>query len=242
MFALLLVAAAQPQPPSAAADGPFRLAATDVVCRHEFGRFPPVCEVGLELRWDAPLVVVRVAQTGLTGWMPNTFPAGKIAASGTRHRTTVRAAGVKRTDLKLPLLEAAFTVTAAERMLSFVVPDLAAPKPLTEAGVTLTPHPPRRLDALVEVRLDLLYPEGHPEFESFESWTAGNRCRLVRGDGRTLEPVNGDEDARGRAVTCTYRFKMAEVGDVAGWLLKLDTPGPLRELAVRFTLRDIPLP
>ncbi len=242
MFALLLVAAAQPQPPSAAADGPFRLAAHEVVCRHEYGRFPPACEIGLELRWEAPLVVVRVAQTELTGWTPNTFPSGKIAASGTRHRTVVRAAGVTRTVLKLPVLEAAFTVTAAKRMLTFTVPDFAAPKSLTEAGVTLTPHSPRRLDALLEVRLDLLYPEGHPEFESFESWTVGNRCRLVHGDGRTLEPVNGDEDARGRGVACTYRFNAAEVGNVAGWSLRLDTPGPLRELPVRFILRDIPLP
>jgi hypothetical protein len=242
MFALLLVAALPTQPPPAATDGPFRLAATEVVCRREFGAGPPVCEVGLELRWDAPLVVVRVAQTGLAGWTPNSFPAGKVAVAGTRHRTTVRADGVKRTDQMLPRLEASFTVTAADRMLTLTVHDLSAPKPLTEAGVTLTPHPPRRLDALLEVRLDLLYPEGHPEFESFESWTAGNRCRLVHRDGRTLDPVNGDEDARGRGVTCTYRFKAAEVGDAAGWSLKLDTPGPLREIPARFTLRDIPLP
>ena len=231
MFALLLAAATTPTPPKPAADGPFQLVVREVVCRHEFGRSAPACEVGLDLRWDAPLAVVRVAQTRLAGWTPSSFPAGKIAVGGSRHATTVRATGVRRTDLTLPLLEVGFTVTAAERTLTFTVPDLAAPVTRTEAGVTLATRPPRRLDAFLELRLDLLYPEGHPEFESFETWTANNRCRLLHRDGRSLEPVSFDEDPRGRAVACAYRFKASDVGDPAGWSLSYDTPGPAPRVA-----------
>jgi hypothetical protein len=242
MFAFLVVALAPPPPAPSAADGAFRLAVREVVCRRQFEQPEPVCEVGLVLCWQTPLVVVRVAQTGLTGWTPNSFPEGKIAVAGDRHQTTVRAAAVKRTDLTLPRLEVTFTVTAADRMLNFTIPDLTAPKPQTQSGVTVKPYPPRPFDGLLDFRLDLTYPEGHPEFESFETWTATNRCRLVHRDGRTVTEQSFDQDPRGRTVTVRHRFAAAEVGDPGGWSLVYDTPGPLREFPVRFTLRDIPLP
>jgi hypothetical protein len=127
-------------------------------------------------------------------------------------------------------------------MLTFTVPDLIVPKPQTAEGVTVAPQPARWLDALVEFRLALRYPDGHPEFESFESWTANNRCRLVHRDGRTLATDDREESHTGRSVAAAYRFRAADVGDLAGWSLVLDTPGPLREFPVRFTLRDVPLP
>ncbi len=219
-------------PAAAAIDGAFRLAVRGVTCRHDYNAGPPVCEVALDLHWEPRLAVVRVADGS----------GGKAAVTDARHATTVRLADVQRSAAKLPALDVAFTVTAAERLLTFTVPDLAAPKPQTQAGVTLTPQPPRRLGAVLELRLDLRYPEGHPEFESFESWTANNRCRLAHRDGRTLEPRSFDETPNGRAVAVAYRFNTAEVGDLAGWSLVYDTPGPLREFAVRFKLLDIPLP
>ena len=227
MFTLLVAASLTPP---VATDGPFRLTVTGVTCRHVFAAGPPVCEVALELGWEPRLAVVRVADG-----------VGKTAVAGPRLALVARRPAVPRSQATFHM-EQLYTITAAEQTLSFTVPDLAAPKPQTRAGVTLTPRPPRRLDDLLELRLDLLYPVGHPEFESFETWTADNRCRLVRRDGRTLEPVNSDEDARGRGVTLGYRFRATAVGDLAGWTLHYDTPGPLREYPVRFTLRDIPLP
>jgi hypothetical protein len=237
MLALLL--ASQAAPP-AAADGPFRLTAREVVCRHEFGRFEPVCEVGLELRWEPTLTVVRVAQTRLSiAPLGNTFPGGKVAVSGGRHRTTVRAFGVRRAALALPPLDADFTVTAADRRLTFTLPD---DRPQALDGVTAARGPVRTLGDIIEVRIDLEYPAGHPEFESFESFTAGNRCTLVKGD-RTLDPGDDfDVSEAGRRATGRYRFPAAAVGDPDGWAVRYDCPGPLRERQARFTLKDIPLP
>jgi hypothetical protein len=220
--------------PPAPADvvGAFRLAVRGVTCRHEYDAGPPVCEVGLDLHWEPRLAVVRVADAA----------GGKAAVTNARYATGVRLPAVPRSQSKLPTLDVSFTVTAAERMLSFTVPDLQTPKPQTEAGVSLTSRPARPLGEVVELRLDLTYPEGHPEFESFESWTAGNRCRLVYRDGRTLTTDDFEVTEGGRKAAAAYRFRAAEVGDLAGWSLVYDTPGPLREFPVRFALKDIPLP
>ena len=237
------VAFVAPPPTPATWDGAFRLAVGGVTCRHDYQAGPPTCEVTLALHWEPRLAVVRVTAGAVAaGTFAVEAGSGKVAVAGARHNTTARLTGVPRSAAKLASLDVAFTVTAAERMLTFTVPELAAPKPLTVAGITLTPRPARKLDATTEFRLDLLYPEGHPEFESFETWTAGNRCRLVHRDGRALDTDDFNESQSGRRVTLDYRFPTAEVGDLAGWTLDYRTPGPLREFPVRFKLTDIPLP
>ena len=238
----LLLAAGPPAP--AARDGAFRLAVREVTCRWSLDDPGPGCEVGLTLHWEPRLVVVRAAADRVTAKpLAASAGGGKAAVSGGSHSLSVRLDGVTRAVAVLPPLDVGFTVTAADHWLTFTVPDLRDPKPQTQAGVTLAPKPARPLDTVVEFRLDLLYPDGHPEFESFESWTANNRCRLVHPDGRTLDPGdNADESHRGRTASLAYRFPAAAVGDPAGWSLALDTPGPLREFPVRFRLADVPLP
>lgn len=219
------------RPAPSAVDGAFRLAVRSVTCRHDYDAGPPVCEVGLDLHWEPRLAVVRVADTGV-----------KVAINGALHRTTRRLRGIHRSLATLPPQEVVFTVTAAERMLAFTVSDLTTLTSQTVEGVTLTPTPVRRIDQVVELRFDLRYPDGHPEFESFETWTANNHCRLVHRDGRVLTTDDRDETHHGQSAMVAYRFRAGDVGELTGWSVVLHAPGPLRVFPVRFSLRDIPLP
>ena len=94
-----------------------------------------------------------------------------------------------------------------------------------------------------DVELELVYPPGGPEFESFEEhkWLRDNRLQLVSPDGKPVDPDSEDVVASGKTVNATYRFKGANP-KAKGWSLVYVVPGPLVEVTVPFKLENIPLP
>ncbi|MFO0847526.1 MAG: hypothetical protein U0871_03040 [Gemmataceae bacterium] len=241
----------RPPTPSAVA-GAFRVAVRQVASRVDFDTGGRFTDVTLDLHWEPRLTVFRVdAQPAIESVSDDrasklvvTTAKARTPPTGSVHTTTVRVPDVPRSATKITQLAGTFTVTATDRYLNLRFPELPVGKPASQeqAGVRVTVHPPRKLDDVVEVRVVLDYPEAHPAFESFESWTAGNRLRLVSPGGKPVEPTDYATQEAGRRAVCEYRFPAAAVGDLKGWSLAYDTPAPLREFPVRFALTDIPLP
>ena len=142
-------------------------------------------------------------------------------------------------------MEGKFTVTAAAKMLQFRVADTSKPTTLTQEGVTFTLQTPRKVGERWDVPVELVYPPSKVEFESFEAgvWLSNNRLQLIDPAGKPLDSMNEDfRESPGKA-NLVYRFPAGKVpADRAGWSLVYETPSPLVEFDVAFTLSNIPLP
>ena len=184
-----------------------------------------------------------------------TLSVGKQAVSGSEFFSVVR---VPQLGQPVPIgggrdavtsatslsLTGKFTVTAAARMLQFRVADTTKPTTLTQEGVTFTLQAPRKVGDRWDVPVELVYPPSKVEFESFEAgvWLSRNRLQLIDPAGKPLEPMNEDfRESPGKA-NLVYRFPAGKLpADRAGWSLLYETPSPLVEFDIAFTL-DIPLP
>jgi hypothetical protein len=241
----------------ASIDGAFRAAARGVTAKADYDTGRTAYEVSLDLHWEPRFPVFRVdAQPTITTATDDrgtalAAPAGgaKAAVTGYAHPATVRLDGLTRKSASIARLAGQFTVTAAPRMLAFRFADLAAkpPVPQQQDGVTVTLTGFDRRDDRWDLSLRLEYPEGHPAFESFESWTGRNTLRLVSPDrSRVYDPDTFDVTETGRTATAVYRFAAGgrgpNLGDRKGWSVVYETPAPLAEFPVRFELKDLPLP
>ena len=182
--------------------------------------------------------------------------AGKAAVSGSTFTSVVRLPAIARSEgagrasgqiytIDSISIRGDFTVTAAAKMLQFRVPDCATPTTLSQEGVTFTALPWKRIGDRWDVPVELTYPASKVEFESFESgaWLSRNRLQLIDAAGKPREPMNEDWREAGPKTTAFYRFPAAQLpADRKGWAMLYETPGPLVEFPVRFTLNDIPLP
>src|SRR5205823_12532400 len=99
-----------------------------------------------------------------------------------------------------------------------------------------------------EFELELTYPPGIPQFESFESWTIANRIRLVSPDGaKSFATDDYEIQTVGPRMLAAYRFKEDAAKGLVnpaakGWSLVYDASSPPIEFTVPFELKDIPLP
>jgi hypothetical protein len=155
----------------------------------------------------------------------------KVPTGDPVHTTTIRVHGVPRKATKLTQLSGSFVVTATDRMLPFTLDLGRLPAKAEREGVLVEVSRAEMVDDRFEVAVELTYPPTHPVFESFESWTTENRAKLGGAD-----PLDHEVRSEGRRVSAVYRFK------AAGTQLQYTTPAPLLEYAVRFELKDIPLP
>ena len=130
-------------------------------------------------------------------------------------------------------------VTIADELLTFTF-DVAKPgAALDQKGVKVS-VPKFGTDgndwfADVELR----YPRNGVTWESNEFyWARNNEMRLLPPSG---VPIKADRSENGEG-TIRYIFKnrAKEVGN--GWKFDYRTPGPMREVIVKFELKEIPLP
>jgi hypothetical protein len=249
---IALVKRTGPPAPSSV-DGPFRVAVRLMQPRIDFETGKTFTEVTLDVHWeprfpvfriDSEPTVTAIADDKGSKLTPITAKA-KTPPGGFLYTTTVRIEGVPRSATKLTKLAGTFTVTASERMLPFAF-DLGAKLPIVpppQEGVTAALKRFEKVDDRWEAELELTYPPGQPQFESFESWVTENRARLVAPNkAKSLDPTDYDVPEQGRRVVAVYRFPGNALADRKGWTLVYDTPAPLVEFPVRFELRDIPLP
>lgn len=233
-----LVRAVGPQV-KASIDGPFRVAVRQVIGKTDFEAGTTAYDVILDIHWEPRFPVFRIdseptisALTDDAGSKLTFSPAkSKVPVGDAIHTTTIRVHGVPRKATKLTALSGSFVVTTTDRMLPFVLNLDQLPAKAEREGVSVEVTRAETVDDRFEVAVELTYPPTHPVFESFESWATENRAKLG-----TAEPLDYEVRTEGRRVSAVYRFK------AAGKQLQYTTPAPLLEYAVRFELKDIPLP
>ncbi len=240
-------------PAPSSVGGPFRVVVKHVQTWIDFETGRSFAEVTLDVHWEPRFPVFRIqSEPAITAadddrgshLTPITAKT-RTPPNGFLYTTTVRIEGVPREAKRVTRLAGTFLVTASERMLPFAF-DAGGKMPVTppaQEGVRATLKRFEKRDDHWEAELELTYPPGQPEFESFESWVTENRARLVSPDKtKTLEPTDYDIPEQGRRVVAVYRFAGAALADPKGWTLTYQTPAPLVEFPVRFDLKDIPLP
>jgi hypothetical protein len=236
--------------------GAFRTVAKQVTARLNLETGTSVYDVQLEAHWEPRFSVFRVDSVPTISRA--TDDRGTVlSASQTRVRTQptgathtlpVRLNGLTRDSRRVATLEGHFTVIAAEKMLAFVFADLTAKQPVAAApkeGVTVVLKRIEKDEKTWECEIELKYPPGGPQFESFEAdaWLSENTLRLVSPDA-SKSFVPDDYEIRG--TTLIYRFKEDAAKGLInptakGWSIVCETPSPLLEYRVPFTLKDIPL-
>jgi hypothetical protein len=236
--------------------GPFRIVPRLVTGRLLLDAETAFHEVQLDVHWEPRMPVFKIDS------LPKVIQAeddrGTVLTTndrGSQHYPTgaitdqkVRLAGLTRDSRHIATLMGEFRATAAERMLAIPFRDLSAKLPISrdEAGVQVTLTSFEKVGGTWDAELELKYPETHPSFESFEEqkWLRDNRLRLVGPDASVYEPENEDVNASGRNVNAIYRFKVLPGTNPTGkgWSLICNTPSPLVEFKVPFTLKNIPLP
>jgi hypothetical protein len=91
--------------------------------------------------------------------------------------------------------------------------------------------------------LMLEYPEGGPEFESFEQWLVNNEAYLEKADGRKrIQAGNYESDPQGRQAILRYFFSEEDMGKPEDWKLVYRTPGQILKVPVNFEFKELPLP
>jgi len=220
-------------------DGPFRVAVRQVIARGDFESGTIAYDVVLDIHWEPRFTVFRIDSeptiTALTddanSILTFTSAKTKVPLSDPLYTTAIRVQGVPRKATKLTTLSGSFVVTAADRMLPFTLNLEQLPAKAERDGVIVEVPRAEMVDDRFEVAVELTYPPTHPVFESFESWVTENRAELG-----SAKPIDYEVRSEGRRVSAVYRFK------APGKQLQYTTPAPLLEYAVRFELKDIPLP
>lgn len=238
-----------------AASGAFRIVAKQVVGRALLDLGATFHEVTLEVNWEPRILVYRIdAEPRITRAVDDrgvvlTAPAATASAYPSEAVTDmkVKLLGLTRASKDIAVLAGEFRATAAPKLLAFKFDNLSAKLPVskTEDRVTATLKSITKADTVWEVEIELLYPEDHPVFESFEEqkWLRDNRLRLVPpGGAKAVEPENEEVGGRGRRVVATYRFPGTLNPLTKGWTAIYETPAPLVEVKVPFELKNIPLP
>jgi hypothetical protein len=239
---------------AASLDGAFRIAAQSITAKADAVSGDTFYSLVLDVHWeprfpvfriDAAPRIIRAADDRGTALTVKTA-AVKSAVSGYAHAADIRIDGLTRSAKTIAAISGEFTVTASPKMLAFEFADLTKlPATVELDGVKATLQPVRKRAEVWELSLVLEYPADPPLFESFESWTNRNALRLVAPNGRAIaDSENQDVTTSGRTVRAAYRytFKVADLGDRAGWKVVYEAPAPLVEFPVKFQLKDIALP
>lgn len=239
--------------------GAFRTVARQVVGRYLLDEGTAFHEVHLIVHWEPRFPVFRIdSRPAITKAQDDRGTALTSAAGGAgtqpvgaMHTAVVRLNGVSREAAEIATLAGSFRVTASEKMLPFRFDNLTA-----KASATVPAQ--EKVEAVLKsfakdedtwvAEIELTYPPEIPEFESFETWAAGNRLRLIAPDpSKTFEPNSYAVNALGRKVSGTYYFKEDPAKGLAnpaakGWSLVYEAPSTPVEFTVPFELKDIPLP
>lgn len=234
-------------------DGAFRVVAKSITARRDLETARSNYDLTLEINWEPRFPVFRIdSEPTLSiaiddrGHVLRSQPAKSRSPVRDSFCFTanVRLDAPAREARKLEKLEGTFTVTASPKMLTFEFDDLTAKLPVvkTQDKVNVSLKRVDFTNNFLDVALELRYPEG-PVFESFESWLDDNKLVIVSPDRtKTFTPQSASLDRQGQQITASYRFKLTEVGDRTGWRLLYQTPAPLVEFPVKFSLKDITLP
>jgi hypothetical protein len=244
-----------------ATSGAFRVVAQQVVGRALLEQGITFHELYLLVHWEPRLRVYRIDTTPRITRVSD-VPGSKIVVDGggghvlpsdATSELKVRLSGLGRTSDRITALAGEFTVTAADRMLtfSFEAPDGKLPEPQKQGGVTAALKRAQKKGDTWEIAVEVTYPEGQPTFESFQGewWLRDNRMVLRGPDGKPfpLDDFEIPTPDNPRPLTVIYRYKEDPNKGLGsptakGWVIVYETPAPLAEIKVPFELKNIPLP
>lgn len=239
-----------------AVSGPFRVVPRSVTGRLLLDSGTSFHDVQLDVHWEPRMPVYRIdSQPRITKAEDDRGTALKPEAGSSRHYPAssltdlrIRLDGLTRESRQIATLAGEFRATAAPKLLTVPFQNLGAKLPETQTveGVKVMLKSFKLVGGMWEAELELTYPESHPTWDSFEEqkWLRDNRLRLVDPNAAPYEPDNDDVNASGRTVTAVYRFKLLQRQNpgAKGWSLVCETPAPLVELTVPFSLKGIPIP
>lgn len=237
-------------------DGPFRVVLKRVVCIRNLERADTECEVHVEVQWEPRFPVYLIdgdpAANATAGKqkIATDAPTGRAMPTGYTHSATIRLKNVPRDAKQLDEITGNFRLVAAAKMLAVEFKDLTGDKPQTQTveGVSVTLNPVKKFEKRAEFGVELEYPDTHPEFESFQMWSGGNVFRLYPPTDRTGRlPADYSASESGRRVRADYNFTASNGGaftlpDLKGWRVVYETPCPMSEQTLRFTLKGVALP
>jgi hypothetical protein len=237
-----------------AVSGPFRIVPKAVIGKLLLEDGNSFHEVQLDVHWEPRMPVYRIdANPNITTatddrgqkLTPSQGNSRQYPTNSTADMT-VKLTGLTRESKTIGTLAGEFRAVAAEKMLAVRFAKLTDKFPitLTEDDVKVTLRSFENSGNTWDAELTLEYPKNHPFFESFEEqkWLRDTRLKLIGPNGMPLNPDSEDVNASGRTVNATYRFKVAGNPLGKGWSLVCETPGPLTEVKVPFTLKNIPIP
>jgi hypothetical protein len=236
-----------------ALDGPFRVTAKEMESRIDLQTGKTSYDLTLEISWESRLPVYRIdahpvlsKATDDAGRPVTVRPYdARNPVSGNVAATRVRLEGLTRASKTIAVLEGSFRATAADGMLRFAFDDLTKPTSLTQKGVTDVVRKFEKAGTFWVADVEVRYPTGGAVFESFETYWLGRNTMTLTAPNGTTKFTADDEEINGSSVR--YRFKADKArglapADLKGWTMTYETPGPLREVPVRFELKGIDLP
>ena len=244
-------------PPASSVWGPFRVVAREVNGRVLVEEGTVAHAVHLTAHWEPRMPVYRIDNhprvtevkddRGRNLTVPPRSSRDHPAGSTHDKLTVEQITGLTRDSKRIAVLSGELRAVVAEKMLEVPFGNLGGKFPVeqTAGGVKVALKRFEKEDDVWAADLALEYPEGHPQFESFEAqkWLRDTRLRLVSPDGKPVEAASQEAgQPLNRSAEITYRFKVAGDPRGKGWSLVCQTPGPLTEVTVPFTLKDIPIP
>ena len=236
--------------------GPFRFAARRVLTRVDLDAGQSATEVQIDAVWEPTFKAfyAEVPARSVAALDDQGNPlavaedgSGKMDVKEFGQELTVRLANVPPAAARIAQLKGKLTLVGTSHILQFsFVPSVLNEKQ-ERAGVTATLTKFKKAGRIWIAAVELQYPKGGPEFESFQSYLRDNQVWLERPGKAKFTTTDFEIGAeRQGKTTVSYRFQENEkdgfvVGDPKDWKLVLRTPGPIVEVTVDFELKDIPL-
>src|SRR5262245_49974911 len=159
--------------------GPFRFAVRRTLTRFDLESGQSTTEVQIDVVWEpkfkayyaeAPAKSVTAADEQ---GRPLTLAAdgsGKMDVKESGQELTVRLANVPRNAMQIANLKGKLTLVGTEQILQFRFDPSALNAPQERAGVTATLTKFKKAGRIWIAAVELQYPKGGPEFESFQSY------------------------------------------------------------------------
>ncbi|MFL5328046.1 MAG: hypothetical protein ACJ8C4_03970 [Gemmataceae bacterium] len=247
-------------------DRVFRISARRVQCTTDLEMERSYTEVTLGLNWEPGFAVFLVEQPGRNVAARDNAGQdlrvddpgqGRIPVGGAGIDLPLRLVDVPRSAKTIALIEGRFSIVGATKMHEFTFEKPVAAKDAKDArtetkeGVTVRLRTDFSEKAdLWSARIELEYPEGGPQIESFEAsaWMIDNDAWMTTADGKRKLECNGGYELVAqseRKAVVVYRFideADRKLGKPEDWVFHIRTPAKLISTDVKFKLENIPLP
>ena len=242
-----------PVPPSAI-DGAFRIVLKQIIAKQDFESGKTSYELRLDAMWEPrfPVFYMETEPTivSILGAKAGTPAGGRAPTTGYTHPLVVRLSEIPRSTTHIEKIELKLHAIAADKMLLFTFDTIESDKPISKKqdDVTVKLKPIQRTGTRTDVKLELEYPASQPALESFEQFTWNNQLRLLQPEKLTAHrPKDYQLLENANKVNATYYYEAPNANkdifaNLKGWKLVYETPSPLKNVELNFTLKNLRLP